>query len=232
MAEVRPNVPIQPVDKPIICSPYDEPKDHWLYDTTTGQASHAGKRRPASYWYKTERTGSAQKELFAEEERDDLPLVNLLREDVRRWREADYRGASNVTKELLRWWANPNRSRRLFFCQREAVETLIYLAELRIPGKTARTGFRKFALSEENLARLIKGEAPQPEGEVELDRFDGRTVKVSPFQNLSSTFYPTLVDIPLDPAFLALLRMGCKMATGSGKTVVMAMIIGWAFCNR
>ena len=27
-------------------------------------------------------------------------------------------------------------------------------------------------------------------------------------------------------------RLGCKMATGSGKTVVMAMLIAWAFCNR
>src|SRR5262249_52389759 len=26
--------------------------------------------------------------------------------------------------------------------------------------------------------------------------------------------------------------VGCKMATGSGKTVVMAMLITWAFCNR
>ena len=83
MPEPKPNVPIQAVDKPIICPPYVEPNDHWLYDTTTGKASHAGKRRPASYWYKTERTGSAQLELFAEEERDDLPLVNLLRDDVR-----------------------------------------------------------------------------------------------------------------------------------------------------
>jgi type III restriction enzyme len=29
-----------------------------------------------------------------------------------------------------------------------------------------------------------------------------------------------------------LTRYACKMATGSGKTVVMAMIIAWAFCNR
>ena len=27
-------------------------------------------------------------------------------------------------------------------------------------------------------------------------------------------------------------RYACKMATGSGKTVVMAMLIAWAFCNR
>jgi type III restriction enzyme len=213
MAEARPNIPIQPVDKPIICPPYDEPMDHWLYDTQTGQASHAGKRRPASYWYKTERTGSAQKELFAEEERDDLPLVNLLRDDVRRWREAGYRGASNVTKELLKWWANPKRGRRLFFCQREAVETIIYLAELRIPGKSSRTGFKSFALSDENLARLLKGEKPG-------------------FDLTNPNFYPTLADIPSDPGLLSLLRIGCKMATGSGKTVVMAMLIAWAFCNR
>ncbi|HEV3260502.1 MAG TPA: hypothetical protein VG013_26845 [Gemmataceae bacterium] len=213
MAEARPNIPIQPVDKPIICSPYDEPNDHWLYDTQTGQAFRAGKRRPASYWYKTERTGSAQKELFAEEERDDLPLVNLLREDVRRWREAGYRGASNVSKELLNWWANPKRGRRLFFCQREAAETIIYLAELRLPRKSSRTGFKSFALSDENLAKLLRGEKPT-------------------FDLTNPNFYPTLVDLPADPGLLTLRRMGCKMATGSGKTPLAAMLISWAFCNR
>ena len=67
----------------------------------------------------------------------------------------------NVTKELLRWWANPKRGRRLFFCQREAVETIIYLAELRIPGKSSRTGFKNFALSDDNLAQLLRGEKPR-----------------------------------------------------------------------
>ena len=45
-------------------------------------------------------------------------------------------------------------------------------------------------------------------------------------------FYPMLADIPVEPGLLPLLRLGCKMATGSGKTVVMAMLIAWAFCNR
>src|SRR5262245_54248000 len=172
----KPNVPIQAVENPILCPPYDEPADHWLYDTATGQASRAGKRRPASYWYKTARTGSAQKELFAEEERDDLPLVNLLRDDVRRWRVAGYRGASNVTKELLNWWSNPKRGRRLFFCQREAVETVIYLAELRFQNRTSRLLFKP-QLSDENLARLLKGEKPG-------------------FDLTNPNFYPTLVDPP------------------------------------
>src|SRR5690242_14665018 len=106
------------------------------YDTKTGEARKEPGRRPASYWYRTEKTGSAQARLFAEEERDDLPLVNLLREDIKRWREADYRGASNVTRELLHHWTREDRSRRLFFCQREAVETVIYLAEMRFSGRT------------------------------------------------------------------------------------------------
>lgn len=45
-------------------------------------------------------------------------------------------------------------------------------------------------------------------------------------------YFPTLVDIPADASLLPLRRLGCKMATGAGKTVVMAMLITWAFCNR
>src|SRR5687768_9983814 len=92
-------LPIQPVSRPILCSPYTEPTSHWVYDTVTGEAIQAPSRRPASYWYKTERTGSAQLSLFAEEQRDDLPLVNKLREDVNRWRQSRYEGATPVTKE-------------------------------------------------------------------------------------------------------------------------------------
>ena len=28
--------PIQPVENPILCSPCQEPDQHWLYDTRTG----------------------------------------------------------------------------------------------------------------------------------------------------------------------------------------------------
>ena len=79
--------------------------------------------------------------LLAQEQQDDLPLPNLLREDVRRWREADYRGVTLATRELLRHWARADRERRLFFGQREAVETLIYLAEMRFTGRTSRLRF-------------------------------------------------------------------------------------------
>ena len=136
MAQVE--IPIQPVDDPILCPPYEEPKQHWLYDTRTGVPSKNPGRRPASYWYKSARTGSAQMSLLAEEERDDLPLVNALRDDIRRWRKAGWPNASQTTKKLLRHWWRKDRPRRLFFCQLEAVETILYLREMLAVGKTPR----------------------------------------------------------------------------------------------
>lgn len=186
-------MPIQPVDNPVICSPYKEPAAHWVYDTDTGEATRWPGRRPAGYWYKTQQVGTRQRDfaIFQEEERDDLPLVNKLRNDVRRWRESNYRNATNVTRELLRHWAREDLLRRLFFCQREAVETIIYLVEIRTGGK--RLGFQP-QFTDEDLQELV--------------------------------------DKPNEPGWASLIRYGCKMATGSGKTVVMAMLNAWAFCNH
>ena len=184
-------LPIQPVPQPILCSPYEEPTAHWIYNPQTGEASENPGRREAGYWYKTERTGSNQLSLFQEEQRDDLPLVNALRDDVRRWRNSKYESATNVTKELLRHWGREDLLRRLFYCQREAVETIIYLVEI-----------------------LQREKGP---------RFNPK---------FSKDDLTKLVDSPTDPDIPDLIRYGCKMATGSGKTVVMAMLIAWAFCNR
>lgn len=70
-----------------------------------------------------------------------IDLVSNLRAAVREWREAFYIGASDTTIQLLNHWFNrahrqtqPNGEElefRYFFCQREAVETLIYLKEVR-----------------------------------------------------------------------------------------------------
>lgn len=151
-------IPIQPVARPILCNPFEEPGRHWVYDTSTGEAREEHGRRPASYWYKSERTSSGQLFLLAEEERDDLPLVNLLREDVRRWREANYQNATPVTRQLLMHWSRSDRARRLFFCQREAVETVIYLNEILGSGKR---GFRANPkLSQADYRILMAGGRP------------------------------------------------------------------------
>ncbi|MCY4558671.1 MAG: DEAD/DEAH box helicase family protein [Chloroflexi bacterium] len=205
-------MPIQPVENPILCSPYGEPQEHWLYDTNTGLPTRMDGRREASYWFKSQRTGSAQQTLLAEEERDDLPLVNSLRADVRRWREAGWPNASATTKKLLRHWWREDRQRRLFFCQLEAVETVLYLQEILSLGRRTRW---KPQLTRTDFDALTRGENPRP-GE-----WVARVAQ-----------HPKLADIPNEKGLEAIRRYACKMATGSGKTVVMAMLIAWAFCNR
>jgi type III restriction enzyme len=134
-----------------------------------------------------------------------------LREDAKRWRETNYENATAVTKRLLAHWWRKDRGRRLFFCQLEAVETVIYLNEIMGSGKRPRF---KPALSVEDYQRLCRGEKPDSLGTGD------RAV------------FPTLIDRPNESWLPPLMRYGCKMATGSGKTVVMSMLIAWAFCNR
>ncbi len=188
-------LPIQPVEQPILCSPYQEPTAHWVYDEATGEAKKIEGRRPAGFWYKTARLDATQTrftgEGWAQERRDDLTEVNNLRRDVARWRRLNYEGATELTRELLRFWKREDRPRRLFFCQLEAAETVIYLAEI-LGGRGPR--FTP-AFSRNDLAAK-------------------------------------LVDLPNEAGLKPLTRFGCKMATGSGKTVVMAMLIAWTLCNR
>jgi len=205
--------PTQAVENPIINSPYSEPTSYWLYKG--GVPSKVPGRRPATYFYKSRKTGEAEAQmaLFAEETSDDLPLINALREDVKRWREAGYRGTSEVTRDLLAWWTRRDRDRRLFYCQIEAVETVIYLLEIVFPGRLRATGFQKFAVDAANVELMLKGAKPN-------------------FATIKGDFFPRLIDAPSADGMLPLRRLGCKMATGSGKTLVMAMVIAWAFANR
>ena len=132
--------PTQAVPEPILNKPYEEPSRHWIY--RDGVPEVVNGRRPASYWYTSKKVGTLQQDLLAEEERDDLELVNRLRKDIKRWRGVGYRGASAVTRDLLAYWSREDRPRRMFFCQIEAVETLIYLLELGIPGRLAATEYQ------------------------------------------------------------------------------------------
>ena len=51
------DIPIRPVERPIVCNLYEEPTDCWKYETKTGEVQHGGMRWSAGYWYKTERMG-------------------------------------------------------------------------------------------------------------------------------------------------------------------------------
>src|SRR6266571_3420428 len=63
-------------------------------------------------------------------------LVNGLRDAVTNWRDAGYPGASDITRELFRYWFDNDHPLadgslwRYHFGQREAIETLAYLVEI------------------------------------------------------------------------------------------------------
>ncbi len=71
----------------------------------------------------------------------DIIIAQNLRRYVTEWRETDYAGASDTTRELLHHWFERDHTVknsngeivpfRYYFCQREAIETLIYLKEVR-----------------------------------------------------------------------------------------------------
>jgi len=158
------------VDNPIINSPFEEPTRYWAYEE--GQPVLKEGRRPAGYYLKV-KTRGPQMSLF-EEEFMPLGLVNTIRERVKAWRERGYPGVTPVTRHLLNHWNNPERERKLFFCQREAIETLIWLVEA----------------------------SPAEKQGITIPRDNGLT------------------------------RYACKMATGSGKTIVMGMVIAWQVLNK
>ena len=161
------------IDRLIINSPYEEPERHWRYERVTRTFDLAEGRRPAGYV-----VASGDSKVF-----DDpgifveIPLVNQIRPRVETWRKAGYPGVSSITKRLLDHWHNPEEfeARRFFFCQLEAVETLIWLLE---------------APTADRVGIEISGDGGQ------------------------------------------FARQCCKMATGSGKTIVMAMVIAWHVLNK
>lgn len=68
------------------------------------------------------------------------PLVKKLRQAISTFRASGYDGATDTSKMLMKWWFssenlevdyyNPNSKSKFYFCQREAVETLIYLTDV------------------------------------------------------------------------------------------------------
>ena len=161
------------IDQLIINSPYVEPALYWRYDRKTRLFDRVKGRRPAGYVVASQDSQAFDDPgVFME-----IPLVNQIRPRVRAWREDGYPGVSGVTRRLLEYWTNPEDfdSRRLFFCQLEAVETLIWLTE-------------------SPVADRVGIEVPS----------DGGTFR----------------------------RLCAKMATGTGKTVVMAMTVAWHILNK
>jgi len=122
------------VAQPILCSPFEEPSEHWNILEGETPERRPG-RRPAMYFYKP--PGFTADEVTPADDRGttvELKLVNLIRQRVREWRNGrpgTYPGVSRTTLELLHYWRRDGRRHRLFFAQLEAAETIIFMVEAR-----------------------------------------------------------------------------------------------------
>ena len=115
------------INQLIINSPYTEPLYHWEYDKESKSFNKASGRRSAGYLVasKDARDFDDDSGIFIE-----IEIVNRIRPKVKAWREAGYPGATNVTRRLLSHWHDRTaRNFPFFFCQLDAIETLIWLKE-------------------------------------------------------------------------------------------------------
>ena len=99
--------------------PWEEPRAHRVRNPEKGKPALVVNQRRAS----------------------PFPIVQNLRAELKQWRESFYVGASDTTRALLtHWFERPHRMStpagdefefRYYFCQREAIEALVYLKEVR-----------------------------------------------------------------------------------------------------
>lgn len=107
----------------IINSPYEAPQQHWE-QARDGTLTIVGSRRSAGYEIFDVRNNTRRTE--------PLELVNEIRQRVSDWRTADYPGVTSLTRSLLEHWhdrAPGVRQYPFYFCQLEAIETVIWHVE-------------------------------------------------------------------------------------------------------
>jgi type III restriction enzyme len=148
-------------------------------------------------------------------------LVARLREEVRQWRQQGYPGATKTTVELFDYWFENDHvvngePFNFWFCQREAVETLAYLFECK-KYNDLEPVIEDYA---QRLRRDLLGNAVEV-----VENVQGNRKIVRYFPELEQRGEQ---DLPPK----GLLRYAFKMATGSGKTCAMALIIAWSYFNR
>ena len=169
--------------QPVLVRPYSEPDRHW--NTVGGETRDeiVNRRRKADEPLPMGQVAYIQQNLGLENSDTNPGAVDKLRSEVKRWREEGWPSTSLATRELLEYWSRPPGEGpiySLFFAQREAVETVIFLTEV-------------CNHSHWMVQRL-------------------RTLGVEWSRGLT--------------------RLALRMATGTGKTSVMACLIAWYAVNR
>jgi type III restriction enzyme len=150
-------------------------------------------------------------------------LVNQIRLEVNEWRDKDYPGISDTSRRLLEWWFYETHfinteEFRFYFCQREAIETIIYLYEVK--------GIM------DNAELAIRYMDPQAYAS---DLFTERKkiVQTAKDERILTRVVPETGQVAqqeLPPPDLT--RYAVKMATGTGKTLVMALTAVWSYFHK
>lgn len=178
------------IENPIINSPFYEPTCHFRFTDEGITDEIVEGRRDSSYFVpiaRPKKKKGSQNQLafdteWTQDRIEENKLVNDIRRRVSQWRSGGYVGVTPTTARLIAYWTDPDREKKLFFCQNEALETAIYITEVA----------KKY-------------------GDAWIEN------KVREGNDTSNPGLP---------------RTAFKMATGSGKTVVMAMLIAWQTLNK
>lgn len=176
------------INNPILNSPYIEPKRHFRFDANNEITSTIDEGRRGSVYYLPIATPKkkTQPGLFdtQEEKKEESKHVNDIRKLVKTWHDLGWPDITPVTRVLLEHWHDDQRFRKLFFCQLEALETLIFITEVA----------KQSTYGQDWIEKYLRDMGEQ--------------------------------------AGTDLVRIASKMATGSGKTVVMSMLIAWQVLNK
>lgn len=167
------------IENPVINSPFAEPQCHFRFSDEGITNEIVTQRRESAYFIPIaapRKKGKDQLYFETEWTKDRIEpnkFINQVRSRVKQWRENKHFGVTRTTAQLLQYWTRSDRERRLFFCQIEALKTLIYLTEVA--------------------------------------------------KQQGDTWIENAIHTANADANPLLYRIACKMATGSGKTVVMTL---------
>ncbi|HEB74926.1 MAG TPA: hypothetical protein ENJ04_01060 [Nitrospirae bacterium] len=179
--------------------------------------------RPTSYLVKDDSAPNGWRVETSGRRPSKLLLVEKLRKAVDKWRYEGYPGASDVTRRLFEYWFEEDHEVpgfpvpfRYYFCQREAIETLAYVVEI-AQNRDAKDLIRQYAkIYRKDLLSDSVSFQETMDGRRQIRRYVAE-LEAEGVQDLP----------PVD-----LRRYAFKMATGSGKTFVMAMVVVWSHFHK
>ena len=178
---------------------------------------------PTSYLVKDEGAARGWRVDYSGRRPSPLLVVPRIREAVGAWRSDGYEGGSEVTKRLFEYWFDEDHEVsgfdvpfRYWFCQREAIETLAWLVEVdgRLDTKELIETYGE--VSQIDLISKNVEFQTTMDGRRQIRRYVAGSESVR------------VQDLPPED----LPRFAFKMATGSGKTWVMAMALVWCHFHK